>query len=826
MSRPKYAEPKQEEREAQTMRRLVDAAEAEAAERESQAPLRRSALLVGAANDPAEAAADAVADRVVSRLATLPAPSEAPAGQVRRSADPGGGGVIGASGGELDATAAGEIAGARGGGSPLPEGVRRRMEAGFGGSLGGDRVHTDARAGRLSRAMSARAFTAGRDIFFGRGEFAPGTPDGERVLAHELAHTRQDGALAHRAMAAPVRRKLAGVSTALESQGGGETSGGFRKFFGRKTNWDKIVSEVRKYEAEEAGVTTTALFGRARTRLLSIVGNIRKHVADWNEANPDRPEKRRTRGTQEDLEEFHSTGGAPNTTDPNQLQPGRDFDPRTKSGRRQAVYQLNLLAGDEARMLNQPDGNEWLGKPALTSLNAHETGVTMGGQVNQLHQADYTLPGGQQMRGLFKRDLGQAPNQTPGEQEVGIPNLDPGYAARAKALRKLDELFNAGVTARVFSAVRTDPTTGKTRLGTVIEQVQGVQGGSVNWARDQQHGEQLGQEGKQHVISLDDPVLQRGLNKLQLLDAICGQLDRHQNNFMVQQDEHGTVTGVTGIDLDMAFGRQMRSPHKQNTPGVAPGQGGPHSAFNYRGLPPEIDAVMGERILQVTPDDVRAALTGLLPDAEVEATVARFAEVRRVVQEVKDTTGLRSQWGQQSNRPHSSWETTKARNASSYHGDTREDARVDLESKLTTRIKNDVTARLAALPADSDWKKLPEKISAELLSSMIYLNERFGTMESDGGHPEPQGGKWTENLRTTMFEQNFSSTRIGACGPRAVDALVEFMQVFLYSFEARVDELKEKGGNETAMERRRLLDAIHSAIQIHMNMKLDEIMRE
>jgi hypothetical protein len=53
------------------------------------------------------------------------------------------------------------------------------------------RLHVDAEADRLAATLGARAFTSGRDIFFRSGAYAPGRPDGQRLLAHELAHVPQ-----------------------------------------------------------------------------------------------------------------------------------------------------------------------------------------------------------------------------------------------------------------------------------------------------------------------------------------------------------------------------------------------------------------------------------------------------------------------------------------------------------------------------------------------------------------------------------------------------------------------------------------------------------
>lgn len=57
------------------------------------------------------------------------------------------------------------------------------------------RVHTGARAALAARAVNALAYTVGRDIVFGAGQYAPGTSGGRRLLAHELTHVVQQTAL-------------------------------------------------------------------------------------------------------------------------------------------------------------------------------------------------------------------------------------------------------------------------------------------------------------------------------------------------------------------------------------------------------------------------------------------------------------------------------------------------------------------------------------------------------------------------------------------------------------------------------------------------------
>ncbi|HEV8579388.1 MAG TPA: DUF4157 domain-containing protein [Thermoanaerobaculia bacterium] len=73
-------------------------------------------------------------------------------------------------------------------GQPLDTATRGFMESRFGRDFSQVRVHTDAKAAESARAVRARAFTVGRDVAFGEGQYAPQTPAGGRLLAHELTH--------------------------------------------------------------------------------------------------------------------------------------------------------------------------------------------------------------------------------------------------------------------------------------------------------------------------------------------------------------------------------------------------------------------------------------------------------------------------------------------------------------------------------------------------------------------------------------------------------------------------------------------------------------
>ena len=87
-------------------------------------------------------------------------------------------------------------------GKPLDTPIREFMESRFGHDFSLVRVHADGEAANAARAVQARAYTIGRDIVFGDGQYQPATSDGKLLLAHELTHVvqqRDGGAeVAHR----------------------------------------------------------------------------------------------------------------------------------------------------------------------------------------------------------------------------------------------------------------------------------------------------------------------------------------------------------------------------------------------------------------------------------------------------------------------------------------------------------------------------------------------------------------------------------------------------------------------------------------------------
>lgn len=99
-------------------------------------------------------------------------------------------------GGELDDALADQINSRRGQGQTLDPGMAGRAGSVMGADLSQVQVHTDGTADQLSRAIGAKAFTTGSDVFFRSGAYNPSSGEGQHLIAHELTHVVQQGASA------------------------------------------------------------------------------------------------------------------------------------------------------------------------------------------------------------------------------------------------------------------------------------------------------------------------------------------------------------------------------------------------------------------------------------------------------------------------------------------------------------------------------------------------------------------------------------------------------------------------------------------------------
>lgn len=155
-------------------------------------------LMIGSVSDPLETEADRIADRV-TETQTAPPPAQPAPVQLQRKCN--------ACAREDDETvrlkpASNTVASAATAppivaatlarpGQAMDPATRSFFEPRLGRSLADVRIHSDASAAHSAEAISARAYAVGTDIVFAPGQYSPGTLDGRRLLAHELAHVVQ-----------------------------------------------------------------------------------------------------------------------------------------------------------------------------------------------------------------------------------------------------------------------------------------------------------------------------------------------------------------------------------------------------------------------------------------------------------------------------------------------------------------------------------------------------------------------------------------------------------------------------------------------------------
>ncbi len=100
-------------------------------------------------------------------------------------------------------------------GQPLEPATREFMGKSLGYDFTQVRVHTDARAAASARVLGANAYTVGNKIVFDSGHYRPGSAEGRRLLAHELAHVVQQSQFGFQPAGGPPLQRQSKGSGAL-----------------------------------------------------------------------------------------------------------------------------------------------------------------------------------------------------------------------------------------------------------------------------------------------------------------------------------------------------------------------------------------------------------------------------------------------------------------------------------------------------------------------------------------------------------------------------------------------------------------------------------
>jgi hypothetical protein len=190
---------------------------------------------------------------------------------------------------------------------------------------------------------------------------------------------------------------------------------------------------------------------------------------------------------------------------------------------------------------------------------------------------------------------------------TGIDPYNPQIAMRNIATTDVAKLLGFNVVPRTEIGSRTPPPpppNQPTQLGMVMSMAQGVPASQA------------------HFSVFNNPDVRREITKLQMLDHLVGQGDRHCNNYFISVDSNGNVT-VTGIDNDQCFGKDLHDPN-----GIAYAPTPQSQGFRGTNLPPVIDSDMAKEFEDMKPEDLERTLTGKLSAEEITAAKDRLAGIK------------------------------------------------------------------------------------------------------------------------------------------------------------------------------------------------------
>lgn len=316
------------------------------------------------------------------------------------------------------------------------------------------------------------------------------------------------------------------------------------------------------------------------------------------------------------------------------------------------------------------------------------------GAINSVFKGQVELDDGTRMTGVFKAERPSTGHLAEAGQAAGIDPERPHWAPRNVVTSNLDQRLGLGVIPRTAIVVHGG------QVGSVMELVKGVSphvSGNISQPLPPeiaQHlrehpdvlqayiqsqgftgGELAGDtlkifneelrgtldeegglliendavvmtlQGRDGIVGMDfsDPVLRRELTKLQWLDALTGQVDRHGQNYFVERSVDGLTVAVKGIDNDMAFGAKLTNAHATSNAGFLEltGEGGARDrGFKGGRLPDVVDRATFNALMDLTPDQVDQDCAGLLKPDEIAATKARLAQIQSHLGELVDNGGV------------------------------------------------------------------------------------------------------------------------------------------------------------------------------------------
>lgn len=288
----------------------------------------------------------------------------------------------------------------------------------------------------------------------------------------------------------------------------------------------------------------------------------------------------------------------------------------------------------------QRAGGIQFSKPTLLSDQNLDRGKCRhlgSGGINQVQKLVYQPPGkGKQVR-VFKAEDPNA-RVPDGPKEIGITPGDPGFARRNVATRKLAEGLGLQDLVPDVDLVMVDGVPGiamERAQGSSLEkdeeeEVPGVVSDDdirrYNLRKDPKTGKVYTTRRRPNPMDLEgDPKIEtqylKAMVNLQWLDAISGQIDRHERNYLI--DIQGGVLTIKAIDNDFCFG-DKHTAIEEVEGGKAPGNLG----HQYCGLPLLVDKAFHDHFKSLSLKNALGPGWEALTEGERKATDQRLKEAQ------------------------------------------------------------------------------------------------------------------------------------------------------------------------------------------------------
>ena len=230
-------------------------------------------------------------------------------------------------------------------------------------------------------------------------------------------------------------------------------------------------------------------------------------------------------------------------------------------------------------------------------------------------------------------------------QDIGGIAIGSNISKRNVGMSRIADLLGIGhLIARSTSAVIQQD--GQETPGVIMDKAQGEDVSGI--ANEKLRG-----------ADVSSGALQRQLISLQLLDTLCGQVDRKKDNIFydfrrTDAADAERVTGVQsiqGIDNDLAFGQITDLSSRNQELNAFLGENG-------RSTLPVVDKAVAERILALSDEVVRFTLMDILPPNDIDATLNRLHDMQAALEDLRangSSAGIdpfveEGQWGEDTRR--------------------------------------------------------------------------------------------------------------------------------------------------------------------------------